>query len=64
MRSNGVALADADIPGLGKAVKARRKARSGRNPHTGEAIKIPVTTVVKFRLAKTFKDTVFPPKKK
>jgi len=52
------------IPGLGKAVKASRKARMGRNPQTGEAIKIPAKTVVKFRLAKAFKDAVVPPKKK
>lgn len=52
------------IPGLGKAVKANRKARLGRNPATGETIKIPAKTVVKFRLAKAFKDAVIPPKKK
>jgi DNA-binding protein HU-beta len=51
------------IPGLGKAVKANRKARMGRNPATGEAIKIAAKTVVKFRLAKAFKDAVVPPKK-
>jgi DNA-binding protein HU-beta len=52
------------IPGLGKSVKAARKARMGRNPQTGEPIKIPAKTVVKFRLAKSFKDSVVPPKKK
>ena len=52
------------VPGLGKAVKAHRKARMGRNPQTGEAIKIPAKTVVKFRLAKAFKEAVVPPKKK
>ena len=52
------------IPGLGKAVKAHRKARQGRNPQTGETIQIPAKTVVKFRLAKSFKDAVVPPKKK
>jgi DNA-binding protein HU-beta len=52
------------IPGLGKAVKANRKARMGHNPQTGEPIKIPAKTVVKFRLAKSFKDAVLPPKKK
>jgi DNA-binding protein HU-beta len=52
------------VPGLGKAVKANRKARMGRNPQTGEALKIPAKTVVKFRLAKAFKDAVVPPKKK
>ena len=52
------------IPGLGKAVKASRKARMGRNPQTGDPIKIPAKTVVKFRLAKAFKDSVVPPKKK
>ena len=52
------------IPGIGRVVKAHRKARMGRNPQTGEAIKIPAKTVVKFRLAKAFKDAVVPPKKK
>jgi DNA-binding protein HU-beta len=52
------------VPGLGKAVKANRKARMGRNPQTGEAIKIPAKMVVKFRLAKAFKEAVVPPKKK
>ena len=52
------------IPGLGKAVKANRKARMGRNPATGATIKIPAKTVVKFRLAKAFKDSIVPPKAK
>jgi DNA-binding protein HU-beta len=52
------------VPGVGKAVKAARKARMGRNPQTGEAIKIPAKTVVRFRLAKAFKDAIVPPKKK
>jgi DNA-binding protein HU-beta len=52
------------VPGLGKAVKAARKARVGRNPQTGEAIQIPAKTVVRFRLAKAFKDAIVPPKKK
>ena len=52
------------VPGLGKAVKANRKARIGRNPQTGEALKIPAKTVVKFRLAKAFKEAVVPAKKK
>jgi DNA-binding protein HU-beta len=51
------------LPGLGKAVKQQRKARIGRNPQTGEPIKIPAKTVVKFRVAKSFKDAVIPPKK-
>ena len=50
------------IPGLGKLVKSARKARMGRNPQTGEAIKIPAKTVVKFRVAKAVKDTVAPKK--
>jgi DNA-binding protein HU-beta len=52
------------VPGVGKAVKAARKARVGRNPQTGEAIQIPAKTVVRFRLAKAFKDAIVPPKKK
>ncbi len=51
------------IPGVGKLVKAERKARLGRNPQTGETIKIKAKTVVKFRVAKTAKDTIAPPKK-
>ena len=46
------------VPGFGKLVKAHRKARMGRNPATGEAIKISAKTVVKFRLAKAAKDAV------
>jgi DNA-binding protein HU-beta len=51
------------IPGLGKLVKQQRKARMGRNPQTGEAIKIAAKTVVKFRVAKAAKDAIAPPKK-
>ena len=46
------------IPGIGKLVKVKRKARMGRNPATGESIKIPAKTVVKFRVAKNAKDSV------
>lgn len=46
------------IPGLGKLIKVQRKARMGRNPATGQAIKIPARTVVKFRLAKVCKEAV------
>lgn len=46
------------LPGFGKMVKAQRKARTGRNPATGEAIKIPAKTVVKFRLSKAAKEAV------
>ena len=51
------------IPGIGKLVKSQRKARMGRNPQTGAAIKIPAKTVVKFRVAKACKDAVVPGKK-
>ncbi len=46
------------IPGIGKLVLANRKARIGRNPQTGEAIKIPAKRVVKFRVAKAAKDAI------
>ena len=46
------------LPGFGKLVKAKRKAREGRNPATGEPIKIPAKTTVKFRLGKAMKDAV------
>jgi len=46
------------FPGVGKLVKSRRKARTGRNPATGEPIKIPAKTVLKFRIAKAAKDAI------
>jgi DNA-binding protein HU-beta len=46
------------LPGFGKLVLANRKARMGRNPQTGEPIKIPAKRVCKFRLSKSLKDTV------
>ncbi len=46
------------FPGVGKLVKAHRKARQGRNPATGENITIPAKTVVKFRVAKAAKDSL------
>ena len=51
------------IPGIGKLVVVDRKARMGRNPATGEAIKIPRKKVLKFRIAKAAKDAITPPKK-
>jgi len=46
------------VPGLGKLVLVNRKARMGRNPATGEAIKIKAKRVVKFRVAKACKDAI------
>jgi DNA-binding protein HU-beta len=51
------------VPGLGKLVKQKRKARLGRNPATGAEIKIPAKTVLKFRVAKAVKDAVLGVKK-
>jgi DNA-binding protein HU-beta len=59
-KKNGVAI----LPGIGRLVRVDRKARMGRNPATGEAIKIPAKKVVKFRIAKAVKDSIVPPKKK
>lgn len=46
------------VPGLGKLVLRNRAARMGRNPQTGEPIKIPAKRVVRFRVAKVLKDAV------
>jgi DNA-binding protein HU-beta len=46
------------LPGLGKLILVKRKARKGRNPQTGEEIKIPAKTVVKFRIAKVANDAI------
>ena len=52
------------LNGLGILVVRKRGPRMGRNPATGEAIKIPAKKVVKFRVAKAVKDSIVPPKKK
>src|ERR1700739_4191853 len=57
-KKNGVFV----IPGLGRLVKSNRKARMGRNPQTGEPIKIAAKTVVKCRVAKAVKDVIAPKK--
>ena len=51
------------VPGFGKLVKQKRKARVGFNPKTQKKIKIPAKTVIKFRVAKAAKDGVLGPKK-
>ena len=52
------------LPDIGRLVKSKRKARMGRNPATGAAIKIAAKTVVKFRVAKAAKDSIAPSKAK
>ena len=52
------------VPGIGRLVKQERKARIGRNPATGEQIKIPAKKVVKFRVAKATQEAIVPPRKK
>lgn len=54
VKKNGVFV----VPGIGKLVKVKRAARTGRNPATGETIQIPAKTVVKFRVAKAAKEAV------
>src|SRR5713226_1484076 len=44
------------LPGIGKLVLVNRKARMGRNPQTGEPLKIPAKRVVKFRVAKAVRE--------
>jgi DNA-binding protein HU-beta len=52
------------LTGLGKFRVSRRKARMGRNPQTGEPIKIPAKKVVRFSVAKPLKDLIAPGAKK
>jgi DNA-binding protein HU-beta len=52
------------LPGVGKLVLQKRKARKGRNPATGESINIPAKTVEKMRIAKVCKEAIVPPKGK
>lgn len=51
------------LPGIGKVVLVKRKARKGRNPLTGAVINIPAKTVVKIRVAKAAKDAIIGVKK-
>jgi DNA-binding protein HU-beta len=51
------------LPGIGKLVLVKRKARMGRNPASGKAIKIPAKTVVKMRVAKAAKEAIVPARK-
>jgi DNA-binding protein HU-beta len=51
------------LPGLGKLVKQKRKARVGFNPKTQQKIRIPAKTALKFRVAKAAKDAVLGTKK-
>jgi len=60
VKKNGIFV----LPGLGRLVRVERKARMGRNPATGEAIKIAAKKTVKFKVAKPAKDAIVPPKKK
>ena len=44
------------LPGFGKLMKQKRKARTGFNPKTQQKIRIPAKTVLNFRVAKVAKD--------
>ena len=46
------------LPHFGRLVLANRKARMGRNPATGQEIKIPARTRLRFTAAKALKDSV------
>jgi DNA-binding protein HU-beta len=49
---------DVTLVGFGTFTRTKRKARAGRNPQTGEEIKIPQMTVPKFRAGREFKEAV------
>ena len=49
---------DVTLVGFGTFTKSKRKARTGRNPQTGQEIRIPAMTVQKFRPGSDFKDAV------
>jgi DNA-binding protein HU-beta len=49
---------DVTLVGFGTFTKSKRKARAGRNPQTGNEIKIPAMTVPRFRAGKEFKDSL------
>ena len=49
---------EVSIPPLGKFKVSKRAARTGRNPSTGEEIKIPASNVPKFQPSKTLRDSI------
>lgn len=49
---------DVRLVGFGTFSTSKRKAGKGRNPRTGEEIKIPATTTVRFKAGKGLKDAV------
>lgn len=49
---------EVSIAGLGIFSAKERKARTARNPRTGETIEVPAMRVPKFRAAKALKDAV------
>ena len=46
------------LVGFGTFYVGKRKAREGRNPRTGAALKIPASQVPKFRAGKALKDAI------
>ena len=46
------------LTGLGSFYKSRRKARTGRNPRTGEPLKIKATNVVRFKPSQKLKGAI------
>jgi DNA-binding protein HU-beta len=51
-------------PGFGSFSTTKRAARTGRNPQTGEAVKISASTAMKFTSSATLKGALNPKKKK
>lgn len=63
--TNAVAKGDTvTLVGFGTFKSSARAARVGKNPKTGEALKIAATVVPKFTAGASFKDAVAPKKKK
>jgi len=51
-------------PGFGSFSTTKRSARTGRNPQTGEPVKVPASTALKFTASSTLKTALNPKKKK
>lgn len=49
---------EVNITGFGKFLVTKRASRMGVNPQTGEKMKIPATTLPKFKAGKTLKEAV------
>ena len=56
----GITKTAVTLVGFGTFTATERKARTGRNPHTGATLQIPAKRIVRFRASKELEETMNP----